>query len=63
MADQSSSNKTELYIASVAVIIINYQTASLTVKAVESVLAHTHGGRDIHIHIVDNASPDDSMKI
>lgn len=41
----------------VAVIIVNYNTAALTVEAVESVLNKAHGGRTVQIHVVDNASP------
>ena len=41
----------------IAVIIVNYGTAVLTVDAVESVLAADHGGRDVEVHVVDNASP------
>jgi len=41
----------------VAVIIVNYGTAALAIGAVESVLAHEHGGRSVEIHLVDNNSP------
>lgn len=41
----------------VAVIIVNYGTADLTVQAVESVLERRHGGRQVEVHVVDNASP------
>ncbi len=41
----------------VAVIIVNYGTAALTLEAVESVLAADHGGREVELHVVDNASP------
>ncbi|MEM8633360.1 MAG: glycosyltransferase family 2 protein [Pseudomonadota bacterium] len=47
-------------IASIAVLIINYKTAQLTIKAVDSVLERGHGQRHIYIHVIDNASPDDS---
>jgi N-acetylglucosaminyl-diphospho-decaprenol L-rhamnosyltransferase len=43
--------------ADIAVIIVNYGTAELTVDAVESVRARRHGGRRVEIHVVDNASP------
>ena len=43
---------------SIAVIVVNYNTAKLATDAVESVLAMDHGGRLISIHLVDNASPD-----
>ena len=42
---------------SVAVITVNYGTPELSIKAVESVLARDHGGRDVEVHLVDNASP------
>ena len=42
----------------IAVIIVNYGTADLTIAAVESVRARSHGGRRVSIHVVDNASPD-----
>jgi GT2 family glycosyltransferase len=44
--------------AEIAVIIVNYRSATLAVEAVESVLARRHGGRSVEIHLVDNASPD-----
>jgi N-acetylglucosaminyl-diphospho-decaprenol L-rhamnosyltransferase len=44
---------------SVAVIIVNYGTAALAIAAVESVLARGHGGRDVTVHLLDNASPGD----
>ncbi len=43
--------------AEVAVIVVNYGTAALTIAAVESVLARAHGGRKVEVHLVDNASP------
>ncbi len=43
---------------SVAVITVNYGTPDLSIAAVESVLARDHGGRDVEVHLVDNASPD-----
>jgi N-acetylglucosaminyl-diphospho-decaprenol L-rhamnosyltransferase len=42
----------------IAVIIVNYGTAELTIDAVESVRALDHGGRRVEIHVVDNASPE-----
>ncbi|WP_420862184.1 glycosyltransferase family 2 protein [Algirhabdus cladophorae] len=45
--------------AEVSVIIINYGTADLTIKAVNSVLERDHGGRHVDVHLVDNASPGD----
>lgn len=47
---------------SVAVIIVNYGTAALAIEAVESVLDKTHDGREIEIHLVDNASPGDDAE-
>lgn len=46
-----------------AVIVVNYGTASLTISAVESVLSRVHGGRDVRIHLVDNASPEGDAEI
>jgi GT2 family glycosyltransferase len=43
--------------AEIAVIVVNYGTAELTIDAVESVRAQHHGGRQVEIHLVDNASP------
>ena len=36
---------------------MNYGTADLAIAAVESLLAHDTGGRDLSVHLVDNASP------
>lgn len=47
----------------IAVIIVNYGTADLVIKSVESVLARSHGGRQVEIHIVDNASPGDDAAV
>ena len=41
----------------IAVIIVNYGTAELAIKAVESVCAREHGGRRVNVHLVDHASP------
>jgi GT2 family glycosyltransferase len=41
----------------VAVIIVNYGTPELAIAAVDSVLAHDHGGRNVTVHLLDNASP------
>lgn len=43
--------------AEISVIIVNYEAADLSIKAVESVLARNHGGRIVDVHLVDNASP------
>ena len=45
--------------SAVAVIVVNYGTADLTIAAVRSVLARHHGGRAVTVHMVDNASPGD----
>lgn len=47
---------------SVAVIIVNYGTADLSIQSVESVLARSHGGRAVEVHLVDNASPGDDAE-
>lgn len=39
------------------VVIVNYGTADLVIKGVESVLSRQHGGRRVEVHVVDNASP------
>lgn len=41
----------------VAVITVNYGTPEMSIAAVESVLARTHGGHEVEVHLVDNASP------
>lgn len=41
----------------IAVIVVNYGTADLALRAVDSVLARTHGRRRTDVHLVDNASP------
>ncbi|MFC3060255.1 glycosyltransferase family 2 protein [Paenirhodobacter populi] len=43
----------------IAVIVVNYGTADLSIAAVESVLARQHGGHPVEVHLVDNASPGD----
>ena len=52
------SHHQELFMARIAVIIVNYNAADLAVAAVESVRARGHGGHQVDIHLVDNASPD-----
>lgn len=47
--------------ARVAVVIVNYGTAPLTIQAVDSVLRLSTGGVDIHV--VDNASPGEDARI
>ncbi|CAM3274204.1 glycosyltransferase family 2 protein [Paracoccus nototheniae] len=48
---------------SVAVIIVNYGTADLTLAAIRSVLARENGGRRVQVHVVDNASPGDDAQV
>ena len=45
-------------IESIAVIVVNYNTAARARQAVESVVSITLGGRQVTVHVVDNASPD-----
>ncbi len=47
----------------VAVSIVNYGTADLVIQAVESVLSRDHGGREVEIHVVDNASPGNDAEV
>ena len=49
--------------AEIAVIIVNYCTARLSVGAVESVLERHHGGRNVHIHLVDNNSTGEDLAV
>ncbi|TJZ90030.1 glycosyltransferase family 2 protein [Paracoccus gahaiensis] len=49
--------------SSLAVIIVNYGTADLTIAAIQSVLDRHHGGRRVQIHVVDNASPEDDARL
>lgn len=46
-----------------AVIIVNYRTATLTIDAVESILAQENAGLDVSVHVVDNASPEDDAAV
>jgi N-acetylglucosaminyl-diphospho-decaprenol L-rhamnosyltransferase len=43
--------------AEIAVIVVNYGTAELSLEAIASVLERRHGGRSVAVHLVDNASP------
>lgn len=43
--------------AKIAVIIVNYGTWELALAGAESVLARDHGGHEVELHLVDNASP------
>jgi N-acetylglucosaminyl-diphospho-decaprenol L-rhamnosyltransferase len=44
-------------LADIAVIIVNYGTAELALKAAGSVLDTNHPGHRVELHLVDNASP------
>ncbi len=50
-------------ISSIAVIVVNYGTSDLAIAAVESVLARSHGGHPVEVHLLDNASPGDDARI
>ena len=54
---------TEDAAAEIAVIVVNYGTADLAIEAVESVLARSHGGRTVEVHLLDNASPGDDAAL
>ena len=41
----------------IAVVIMNYNSADMSLAAIESVLAETVDMTGVHIHLVDNASP------
>ncbi|SDK93191.1 glycosyltransferase family 2 protein [Aliiruegeria lutimaris] len=43
--------------ANIAVIVVNYGTATMALAAVDSVLTSPPGARDVEVHLVDNASP------
>ena len=48
----------------ICVIIVNYGTADLAIEAVESVLDRSEDSWNVHVHLVDNASPgDDAAQI
>ena len=46
---------------SIAVIIVNYNAAQLAAAAVQSILSREHGGRQVDIHLLDNASTEDDV--
>ena len=48
---------------SIAVIIVNYGTAALSLDAADSALRQNVPGRALHLHIVDNASPGDDARL
>ena len=43
--------------AKIAVIIVNYNAADLVLEGIRSVLDRQPDGHDVHIHLIDNASP------
>ena len=43
--------------AEISVIIVNYATPDLAIDATQSVLDRHHGGRQVEVHLLDNASP------
>lgn len=45
----------------VAVIVVNYGTADLAAAAVRSVLEQTADRTDVHVHLIDNASPGEDI--
>jgi GT2 family glycosyltransferase len=47
----------------VAVIIVNYGTADMSIAAVESVLHRAPDGLTVEVHLVDNASPGDDAAV
>lgn len=47
----------------IAAIVVNYGTADLAIKAVESLLAGDHGAWQVEVHLVDNASPGEDAKM
>ena len=49
--------------ADIALIIVNYCTARLSIGAVESVLERRHGSRNVHVHLVDNNSTGDDVAV
>ena len=49
--------------ADIAVIIVNYGTAELALKAAASVLERAHPGHRVELHLVDNASPSSDADI
>jgi GT2 family glycosyltransferase len=50
-------------LAEIAVIIVNYGTAELALKAAASVLERSHPGHRVELHLVDNASPSGDAKV
>ncbi|WP_308918147.1 glycosyltransferase [Jannaschia sp. LMIT008] len=43
-------------VARVAVVVVNYRIADLVIDGVQSVVDRDHGGREVTVHVVDNAS-------
>jgi len=48
---------------SIAVIVVNYLAADLAIAAVQSVIDRKHGGRQVEVHLVDNASPGEDARL
>ncbi|SMD11411.1 glycosyltransferase [Primorskyibacter flagellatus] len=55
----SESAKTAAGLVEVSVIIVNYGTDMLAIESINSVLAQKHDGRNVDVHVLDNASPGD----
>lgn len=49
--------------AKIAVIVVNYGTADLSIAAVESVLSRTHADHQVTVHLVENASPGEDARL
>jgi N-acetylglucosaminyl-diphospho-decaprenol L-rhamnosyltransferase len=47
----------------VAVIIVNYRTADMSIAAAESVLTRAPDGLQVEVHLVDNASPGNDREV
>jgi GT2 family glycosyltransferase len=47
----------------IAVVIVNYNSAEMSLNAMQSIFDKTTDTNSIHIHVVDNASPDDCATV
>ena len=47
----------------IAVVIVNYNSAEMSLNAMQSIFDKTADTNSIHIHVVDNASPDDCATV
>lgn len=47
---------------SIAVVVVNYRVADLTLDCMESLFAEDHAPHDVHVWLVENASGDDSAE-